>query len=134
MDLILSAEVTSTSSSCFHLGVLYPRQHSVNGEYRHSKLSLIITSTSVCCCTPPLPNTRVLLEQAFTSASTPALLDLRPLTSFKIRAHAQVSSRLSLLSRSGVEQRLSFCSKDLFQGKKWKWTETYFELIKLLKL
>lgn len=36
---------------------------------------------------PPhaLPNTRVLLEQAFTSASSPALLDLRPLTSFKIR-------------------------------------------------
>lgn len=32
-----------------------------------------------------LPNTRVLLEQAFTSASLPALLDLRPLTSFKIR-------------------------------------------------
>lgn len=52
MDLILSAEVTSTSSSCFHLGVLKPRQHSVNGEYRHSKLSLIITSTSVCCRTP----------------------------------------------------------------------------------
>lgn len=32
-----------------------------------------------------LPNTRVLLEQAFTSASLPSLLDLRPLTSFKIR-------------------------------------------------
>lgn len=71
----------------------------------------------------PAPNTRVLLEQAFTSASMPALLDLRPLTSFKIRARAQVSSCLSLLSRLGVEQRLSFCSKDLFQGKKWKWID-----------
>lgn len=43
LDYSLSVEVTSASS--FHLCLLNLRQRSLTGEYRHTKLILIITST-----------------------------------------------------------------------------------------
>lgn len=85
LDLLLSAKVTSSStSSCFHPAVL--KRETTLCEWRVQTPPLESDYNKHFSLPPhALPNTRVLLEQAFTSASSPALLDLRPLTSFKIR-------------------------------------------------
>lgn len=82
---------------------------------------------------PPTPNTGVLLEQAFTSASTPALLDLRPLTSFKIRA----PPACLYSAGRGLSSACHFVRKTSSRegsGSGLIKKKTYFKLIKLLKL